>query len=225
MIRPSRPIPPGPATDDSWRSTRTGPNASPTKFGLFVRPLNAGATDIAIKEAKTGLITSPDWSLDNKHIVYTDDDDLWTVAMTGDRMPKVFLKTAYRERQPAFSPDGQWIAYSSDSSGREEVYIRPFPRGEIVHPVSRTGGWAPRWRHDGKELFFVSRDAWMMAVSVDPTKGTPVGAPFQLFPTDFRPENNRPYDVTRDGQRFVIPALRPSDDLRVVLNWRTLVPR
>lgn len=186
-------------------------------------PIDALAPQGSVDHIHT--ITSPDWSLDNKHIVYTDDDDLWTVAMTGDRMPKVFLKTAYRERQPAFSPDGQWIAYSSDSSGREEVYIRPFPRGEIVHPVSRTGGWAPRWRHDGKELFFVSRDAWMMAVSVDPTKGTPVGAPFQLFPTDFRPENNRPYDVTRDGQRFVIPALRPSDDLRVVLNWRTLVPR
>jgi hypothetical protein len=63
----------------------------------------------------------------------------------------------------------------------------------------------------------------MMAVSVDPTNGTAVGVPRQLFPTEFRPENNRSYDVTRDGQRFLIPTIRPSDDLRVVLNWRTLL--
>ena len=143
--------------------------------------------------------------MDNKHIIFADRDDLWTVAMTGDCKPSVFLKTTYRERQPAFSPDGRWVVYSSDSSGREEVYIRPFPPGETVHPVSRTGGWAPRWRHDGKELFFVSRDARMMAVGVDPATGTTVGVPRDLFPTDFRPENNRPYDVTRDGQRFLDP--------------------
>ena len=65
----------------------------------------------------------------------------------------------------------------------------------------------------------------MMAVSVDPAKGTTVGVPGGLFPTGFRPENNRPYDVTRDGQRFLVPTLRPSDDFRVVLNWRTLLPR
>jgi serine/threonine-protein kinase len=194
------------------------------KFGLFVRPLDAGARDIAIKEAKAGLITSPDWSMDNKHIVYTDDDDLWTVAMTGDRKPSVFLKTTYRERQPAFSPDSRWVAYSSDSSGREEVYIRPFPHGETVHPVSRSGGFAPRWRHDGKELFFVNGDS-MMAVSTDPATGTTVGVPRELFRAEFRPENNRPFDVTRDGQRFLVPTIRPSDDFRVVLNWRTLLPR
>lgn len=110
---------------------------------------------------------------------------------TGDRKPTVFLKTKFRERQPVCSADGRWIAYSSNSSGREEVYIRPFPRGEAVHSVSRAGGWAPRW----------------------------------LFPTDFRPENNRPYDVTRDGTRFLIPTIRPSDDYRVVLNWRSLLPK
>ena len=163
--------------------------------------------------------------MDNKHIVYADGDDLWTVPMTGDRKPSVFLKTTYRERQPVFSPDGRWVAYSSDSSGRDEVYIRSFPPNDTVHAVSRHGGWAPRWRGDGKELFFLNQDSTMMAVSIDPSTGTTVGVPRELFRTDFRTENNRPYDVTRDGQRFLVPTMRPSDDFRVVLNWRTLLPK
>ena len=201
------------------------PERRPMQFALFVRPLNAGATDIAIAQPRTPPITSPDWSRDNKHIIYADGGDLWTVSMAGDRKPSEFLKTTYAERQAAFSPNGRWVAYSSDSSGREEVYIRPFPRGETVHTVSRTGGWAPRWRNDGKELFFVGGDARLMAVNVDLAKGTTVGVPRELFRTEFRPENNRPFDVTRDGQRFVIPTLRPNDDVRVVLNWRALLPK
>ena len=90
------------------------------------------------------------------------------------------------ERQPVFSPDGRWVAYNSDSSAREEVYIRPFPRGETVHQVSRSGGWAPRWRHDGKELFFVREgDAMVMALSADPATGGAVGVPCELFRTEF----------------------------------------
>ena len=195
------------------------------RMGLFVRPLNAGARDVGVAEPQARQITSPDWSTDNRHIVYANDDDLWTVSMAGDRKPTEFLKTNYRERQPVFSTDGRWVAYSPDSSGRYEVYIRPFPAGDAVHAVSRNGGWAPRWRHDGKELFFLSTDATMMAVSIDPAKGTAVGVPRELFRTEFRPENNRPFDVTRDGQRFVVPTMRPSDDFRVVLNWRTLLPK
>ena len=64
-----------------------------------------------------------------------------------------------------------------------------------------------------------------MAVSVDPATGATVGVPRELFRTDFRPENNRPYDVTRDGQRFLVPTIRPGADFRVVLNWRTLLPK
>lgn len=167
---------------------------------------------------------APDWSLDNKHIAYTDSGDLWTVSMVGDRKPSVFLKTPFEEKQPAFSSDGRWIAYTSDSSGRDEVYIRAFPRDETetAHPVSRSGGWAPRWRRDGKELFFLSLDSKMMAVSVDPAKGATVGVPRELFRTEFQRGS---YDVTQDGQRFLIPTIRPSDDFRVVLNWRTLLPR
>jgi eukaryotic-like serine/threonine-protein kinase len=190
-----------------------------------VRPSNGSGQHVRVAEP-VQLISSPDWSLDTKHIVYTDGDDLWTVPAAGDSKPSVFLNTPKSEKHPVFSPDGRWIAYTSGSSGREQVYIRAFPRNETVHPVSRAGGWAPRWRRDGKELFFLSLDSTVMAVSIDPATGTTLGLPRGLFPTGLRRGwQNRPYDVTRDGQRFLVPTMRPGDDFRVVLNWRTLLPR
>ena len=115
---------------------------------------------------------------------------------------------------------------SRTDPSRDEVYIRAFPRDETVHQVSREGGWTPRWRNDGRELFFLSPASKMMAVSIDPAKGTALGAPRELFPTDLRPDyQHRPFDVTRDGERFLVPTMRPGEDFRVVLNWRTLLPR
>jgi eukaryotic-like serine/threonine-protein kinase len=196
------------------------------RAGLFVRLSDGTGQDVRFAEPAVGPIASPDWSLDTKHIVYTDGGDLWTVPTAGDRKPSVFLKTKNAEKEPVFSPDGRWVAYSSDSSGRDEVYIRPFPPGDTVHQVSRGGGWAPRWRRDGKELFFLSLDSTVMAVSIDPATGKTLGVPRGLFPTGLRHGYQyRPYDVTRDGQRFLVPTMRPGDDFRVVLNWRTLLPR
>ena len=147
--------------------------------------------------------------------------------MTGDRKPAAFVvNTPATEKQPVFSADGRWVAYISDRSGRDEVYVRAFPRDETVHQVSREGGWTPRWRGDGKELFFLNPASTMMAVSIDPAKGTALGAPRELFRTDLRPEyQHRPYDVTQNGERFLVPTMRPGEDFRVVLNWRTLLPK
>ncbi len=200
-------------------------NSDRPKSGLFVRSSDGSGKDVRLLEPVQG-ISSPDWSVDNKHIVYMDGGDLWTLPMTGDRKPAVFANTAATEKQPVFSADSRWVAYVSDRSSRDEVYIRAFPRDETVHQVSREGGWTPRWRHDGRELFFLSPASKMMAVSIDPTKGTALGAPRELFPTDLRPDyQHRPFDVTRDGERFLVPTMRPSDDFRVVLNWRALLPK
>ena len=227
MTRLLRSIPPGLATVAlAFNSNR--PDRLGTRFGLFARPSDGGGQDVRLADP-VEQISSPDWSLDSKHIVYTDgraDRDLWTVPTTGDRKPSPFLKTKDAEKEPVFSPDGRWVAYSSDSSGRDEVYIRPFPPGDTVHLVSRVGGWAPRWRSNGQELFFLSLDGTVMAVSIDPATGTTLGVPRGLFPTGLRHGwQFRPYDVTRDGQRFLVPTMRPGDDFRVVLNWRTLLPR
>ena len=204
------------------------PDPITTLFGLFVRPSDGSGQDVRVADP-VRVITSPDWSLDSKQLVYmdggTDGGDLWTVPASGHQRPSVFLKTRSVEKQPVFSPNGRWIAYCSDSSGRDEVYIRAFPPGKRAHLVSRSGGWAPRWRGDGRELFFLGLDGRMIAASVDPATGTTVGAPRELFGTELSRDNNRPYDVTSDGQRFLIPTIRPTDGFHVVLNWRALLPR
>ncbi len=196
------------------------------KRGLFVRSSDGTGQDVPLVEP-VQFVASPDWSLDSKNIVYRDGDDLWTVPTAGDRKPSIFLKTSAKHKEPVFSPDGRWIAYVSDASGTDEVYIRAFPRDDTAsHPVSRAGGWAPRWRGDGQELFFLSLDSTVMAVAIAPATGTTVGVPRGLFPTGLRRNwQSRPYDVTRDGERFLVPTMRPTDDFRVVLNWRTLLPR
>ena len=99
-----------------------------TRSGLFVRPSDGSGQDVNVVDTAR-VIGSPDWSLDNKHIIYMDDYDLWTVPMAGDRKPSLFLGTKAAEKEPVFSPDGRSVAYSSDSSGRDEVYIRAFPPG------------------------------------------------------------------------------------------------
>ena len=128
------------------------------------------------------------------------------------------------------SPDSRWIAYASDESGRDEVYVRPFPSGDGQWQISSAGGTEPRWRSDGKELFFIAADGSMRAAAVaSETTGTrPVflpGASHALFDTHSRPINPLAwrYDVTPDGKRFLlalpVDASAGPPPLNVVVNW------
>ena len=103
--------------------------------------------------------------------------------LEGTRKRLALRRTEGRKQTAVFSPDGNWIVYTSDKSGRREIYVRVFPDGEIEHKVSQEGGVAPRWRADGKEIFFLSPDATMMAARVDTVQGFNVAAPERLFPT------------------------------------------
>ena len=156
--------------------------------------------------------------------------------MDGDRKPWVFLKTSFDERNAQFSPDGRWVAYESNESGRREIYIRPFAApaasGVAANPsagqwqVSTAGGIYPRWRHDGKELYYIGPSGEMMAVPITAT-GTTLepGAPAALFPTGMYGggvENGqgRQYDVSRDG-RFLINTVldHASAPITLLMNW------
>ena len=224
---------PAPQLDPAWSGdsrqlafNSNQPDLLAGRWRLWVRPSDGSGQDVSLADP-VRLIASPDWSLDGKHIVYEDAEDLWIVPTSGDAKPSPFVKTpADAEKDPVFSRDGRWIAYTSDRSSRDEVYVRAFPRGETVHQASRDGGWAPRWSGDGKELFFLSLDSTVMAATIDPSTGVAAGVPRRLVATGLRRGfQKRPYDVTTDGQRFLVPTMRPPEPFRVVLNWRALLPK
>lgn len=110
--------------------------------------------------------------------------DIWVLPLDGKQQPSVFVNSTFEERNPQFSPDGRWVAYTSNESARYEIYLRPFPASSGQFPVSTTGGIAPRWRQDGRELYYIAPDSKLMAVSfsVATTGRAPeLGAPVALF--------------------------------------------
>ena len=145
--------------------------------------------------------------------------DIWILPLTGERTPFAFQATAFDERDPRFSPDGRWLAYRSDESGRNEVYVRPFPKGEGRWVISLSGGAAPRWRGDGRELFYeVNREIWAVAVTPSAT-GLNVGKPRRLFDIG---AGSAGWDVARDGQRILVGRGvegRAPGSLTVIVNW------
>ena len=128
-----------------------------------------------------------------------------------EKTAKPFLASRFNEIQARFSPDGRWIAYASDESGRFEVYVRRFPTGGAQSPISVGGGTQPEWRRDGKELFYISADGKLMVVDIGSSGSTlTAGVPRSLFDVEI-PESSAPYAndyaVTADGQHFLVNSL------------------
>jgi serine/threonine protein kinase len=171
-----------------------------------------------------------DWSRDGRFIIYTNlsqktKADLWVLPMTGEQKPAPFLQSMFNEDHARFSPDGHFIAYASDESGRFEVYVQTFPASGGKWLVSANGGAQPRWRRDGKELFFIAPDRKLMAVDVKLEGSTfEAGVPKVLFQTRVAgyPNPRNVYEVSADGQRFLI--ITPLEEatstpITVVVNW------
>ena len=170
-----------------------------------------------------------DWSRDGRHILVVEEAgrsrDVWNLTRKGDggyeRLP--FLKNPVAdELGPVFSPDGLHVAYESNESGQPEVYVRRFPTGGGPWQVSTQGGRLPRWRGDGRELFFVEGDS-VIAVEVATAPAFSIGERKRLF--DCRlcfAVFGHQYDVSADGRRFILsepPEHPPRPVIRVVLNW------
>jgi serine/threonine protein kinase/Tol biopolymer transport system component len=171
------------------------------------------------------------WSPDGRFILYatggstasTTGSDLFVLPLSGDRKPFPFLNTQFNEGQGQFSPDGRWIAYRSDESGRGEVYVAPFPGAGGKWQISTGGGIYPRWRRDGTEILYFAPDNRLMAATVNGKGGSfEVGVVKPLFGTRAPIGFRYPYDVSGDGQRFLIstlPEQATSAPITVVVNW------
>jgi len=183
---------------------------------------------VPLLKSETDNFTVASWSRANVMIfnVFNNNSasDLWTLSMSGDRTPRVFLSSKHSEFNGTFSPDGRWVAYQSDASGRYELLVRPFPNRDPPQTISRDGGMYPRWRGDGQELFFLSPDGTMMAAGFDATTGFAKGVPQALFPTRLVFGNNRPYAVDKNGERFLVP-IAADPRVTAVMDWRALVAR
>ncbi len=148
--------------------------------------------------------------------------------MEGDRKPLVLANSPGNQDQGQFSPDGHWVAYTSNETGVSEIYVIPFPPnpGGGKWMVSRGGGVQARWRRDGRELFYISPDWKMMAVDVTTSPTFQAGTPHPLFDTDMVDTGIRTgpisWDIAPDGKRFLIisPDSTGVSSLNVVLNWR-----
>jgi serine/threonine protein kinase len=170
------------------------------------------------------------WSAGGRLIVYhvpkaNTNWDLCVLPLAQPSNSKPFLKTPFNEVQGALSPDGQWMAYSSDETGRFEVYVQSFPVAGNKRQVSVHGGWEPKWRSDGRELFYISAEHKLMSAKVQPGSTFEAGVPAELFKLnipDFTPSYPNNYVVTADGQRFLVNSLvesAVSSPISVELNW------
>jgi Tol biopolymer transport system component len=215
-----------------FTSNRTG------VFNLFQKAAGGRGQDEPLLPNRVAAAPTQ-WSRDGRFIVYYEFDpktkrDLWVLPTEGsaaDRKPIPFLRTEANEIFGQLSPDSHWMAFTSDRSGKREVYVRPFPPGDGEWTISLAGGEMPRWSGDGKELFFVAADGKMMAVAVKAVAGPKpsfeAGTPVSLFDAHMVHQGsdvNFEYDVTADGKRFLINVENASGaasapTLTVVTNW------
>jgi Tol biopolymer transport system component len=201
----------------------------PTSSDFFRKPSSGGGAEERI--AALGSNATPmDISPDGKLLVYsiTDPktkDDLWILPLQDQqRTPTKYLDGAFEERHAQFSPDGRRIAYSSDETGVTQIYVQPVPATGAKRQISTQGGTRPRWRRDGKEIYYLSAEGKLMAVPVRLDADTlEVGAAERLFDLSLAPGNNRAflYAPSNDGQRFLTSVLPDgSTSLATVwMNW------
>jgi len=175
-----------------------------------------------------------DWSADGRYLLYTFSGsfpataDIWALPLFGDRKPFPVMQTEFTESLGAFSPDGRWIAYTTNETGQPNVYVQPFLRAGQKYPISPNGGRNPHWRADGRELFYLDAAGTMMAVPIEATDAFAAGLPKALFPAGVV-SANQAYAVTKDGQRFLV-STRPQSagttpPLTVIVNWTSTLQK
>ena len=202
------------------------------RFGIYERiSSGAGRDELLLKTNDNSFPDSSVVTREGEFLLFESENskfrfDLWVLPLTGgERKPIAFMQTEFNETHAQFSPDGRFIAYVSDESGRAEVYVATFPAAGGKWQISTNGGDQPQWRRDGKEIFYVAPDKTLMAVPVTAGNSFEVESPVTLFATRIATggltgDRNR-YVVAADGQRFLVSNVLDEEakPLTVVLNW------
>ncbi|MFN0121064.1 MAG: hypothetical protein ACKV2V_11245, partial [Blastocatellia bacterium] len=203
----------------AWEANREGAHQIYQKLASGVGP-----EELLLKDdVRLGF---PSWSADGRFLLYGRVDlktgwDLWVLPLAGDRQPVLFLQTPFAEGGGRFSPDGRWIAYTSNDQGRNEVYVQTFPASGGKWLISTNGGSQAWWRSDGRELYYLSGGK-LMAVEVKPGDSFEAGAPRALFDLAPARAGGTGYGVTAAGDRFLFVTAREeaaSLQFTVVTNW------
>jgi Tol biopolymer transport system component len=200
---------------------------------LFRRPVAGQGDERPFLETNQPKAAT-DWSKDGRLVLYRSNDpqtgwDVWALPVDGTRTAIQVARTRFDERDGQFSPDGKWVAYQSNESGRFEIYVQAFPQPAAKWTISRDGGAQVRWRADGKELFYVAFDSRLMSVPVHVVAGREtieLGTPTPLFTTQIggavQGPNRQQYMVSSDGQRFLMNTVveEATSPIVVLLNWK-----
>jgi eukaryotic-like serine/threonine-protein kinase len=204
-------------------SYRNGP------IDMYIKPADGGGNDQEFM--RSPIQKGPrDWSRDGRHVLYTQDspelkEDLYARQVSDSAAPIVIAATTAREFDGRFSPDGRWVSYVSSETGTNEIYVQPFPPSGGKWQVSSGGGHSPRWRGDSRELFYLTPTGEMRVVTIADARTFVAGPPRTLFHVEgirSGAPGNTAYEVTRDGQRFLLNLVKgvpPSPSISVILNW------
>lgn len=201
--------------------------------GITIKQLS-GSGEAELLTPFSDEVVLKDWSRDGNAIAFdfngATGTDIWVVSTTGDRKPQPFLNGTYDEFDARFSPDGRYMAYVSNESGREEVYVQTFPDRSEKWQVSTRGGYDPRWSANGHQMYYLSTDQQMMSVPIRLSPAFDPGTPAALFTARvFLPGNARiHYAVTADDQTFFLfsPAdSRSVPTTTVAVNWMAEMSR
>jgi len=223
---------PGSKSSPAWTPDGKMVAYSSTAKGLphiYARAADGSGTEKTILETPDFHEVPGSFSLDGRYLVYArhlskeSAYHLWVLPLFGEGKPFPIVQTAFEEGFATVSPDGKWMAYQNNESGRTEIYITAFPGGGAKWQVSTDGGTVPRWRRDGKELYFLDTANNIVAVDVSVSgNAVHLGAPHALFQSAVIQREYGAYDVTADGKKFLINSGNVnagSDPLTLVLNW------
>jgi Tol biopolymer transport system component len=198
---------------------------------IYAKAADGSGSERIVLESNDTAEFPESFSPDGRYLVYDRRDlgksqtgyDLWVLPLFGDGKPFPIVQTAFDDAESAVSPDGKWMAYQNNESGRMEVYITAFPGGGAKWEVSSNGGIAAKWRRDGKELFFLDSADNLMAVDVNTSNNAVrLGVPHVLFQALSVQRQAGPYDVTADGKKFLINSgnvKEGNEPMTLVLNW------